>query len=86
MAMLAIPGCENQVLPIFLVTLLYVSYPMSVMFSYCLIGNTSWGNPLNDTTSLNRCPFGCRLRLVFIFAKSQSADPILLKCVSEYLR
>ena len=29
---------KNQVSPIFLVALLYGSYPMSVMFSYCLIG------------------------------------------------
>lgn len=36
---MAIPGYENQVSPIFLVALLYGSYPMSVMFSYCLIGN-----------------------------------------------
>jgi hypothetical protein len=35
----AIPGCENQVSPIFLVALLYGSYLMSVMFSYCLIGS-----------------------------------------------
>ena len=35
----AIPGCENQVSPIFLVALLYGSYPMPVMFSYCLIGS-----------------------------------------------
>ena len=31
--------CENQVSPFF-VALLYGSYPMPVMFSYCLIGNS----------------------------------------------
>ena len=30
---------ETTPSPIFLVALLYGSYPMSVMFSYCLIGN-----------------------------------------------
>ena len=41
----AMPGCENQVSPIFLVALLYGSYPMSVMSSYCLIGNYPYGSP-----------------------------------------
>jgi len=33
----------NQVSPIFLVALLYGSYPMPVMFSYCLIGSYDKG-------------------------------------------
>ena len=35
--LIAVDPSEEQVSPIFLVALLYGSYPMSVMFSYCLI-------------------------------------------------
>lgn len=71
------PGCENQVSPIFLVALLYGSYPMPVMFSYCLIG--SYGRALFCFCYFDAIYFSCHRTL----ARLASFVPLIISVISS---